>query len=106
MKAGIVFADAVATVSRRYAEEIQTLDQGWGLDEVLTRRRSRVFGIPNGIDWDVWNPAADSDLAVTYTPATAASGKQRNRAALRREMGLPSVARGGDGHAAGGPEGD
>lgn len=91
MKAGIVYADAVTTVSRRYAEEIQTLDHGWGLDEVLTRRRSRVFGIPNGIDWDVWNPAADPEIAATYTPATAASGKQRNRAALRRELGLPAT---------------
>lgn len=90
MKAGIVYADAVTTVSRRYAEEIQTLDQGWGLDEVLARRHSRLFGIPNGIDWEAWNPATDGDIAVTYLPATAASGKQRNRAALRRELNLPS----------------
>jgi starch synthase len=91
MKAGIVYADAITTVSRRYAEEIQTLDQGWGLDEVLARRHSRLFGIPNGIDWDAWNPASDPDLAATYGPATAASGKQRNRAALRRELGLPAA---------------
>ena len=56
MKAGIMYADVVTTVSRRYAEEIQTLDYGWGLDEVLFQRHPRIFGIPNGLDWDIWNP--------------------------------------------------
>src|SRR6266478_3298528 len=61
MKAGIVYADVVTTVSHRYAEEIQTLDYGWGLDEVLFQRHPRLFGIPNGLDWDAWNPATDGD---------------------------------------------
>jgi starch synthase len=89
MKAGIVYADVLTTVSRRYAEEIQTLDYGWGLDEVLFGRRPRLFGIPNGIDWDTWNPATDPHLAVRYTPAEAVAAKQRNRAVLRQEFGLP-----------------
>jgi starch synthase len=63
MKAGIMYADVVTTVSHRYAEEIQTLDYGWGLDEVLYQRHPRVFGIPNGLDWDAWNPATDGNLA-------------------------------------------
>ncbi len=89
MKAGIVYADIVTTVSRRYAEEIQTLDYGWGLDEVLFQRHPRVFGIPNGLDWDAWNPSTDSDLVARYTATEAPAAKVRNRTALRREFGLP-----------------
>ncbi len=88
MKAGIMYADAVTTVSHRYAEEIQTLDYGWGLDEVLFQRHSRIFGIPNGLDWQVWNPTADSDLAAPYTAEQVPEGKWRNRTALRNEFGL------------------
>ena len=89
MKAGIMFADVVTTVSHRYAEEIQTLDYGWGLDEVLFQRHSRIFGIPNGLDWDEWNPASDSNLAVRYSAAEAAGAKASNRTTLRHEFGLP-----------------
>jgi starch synthase len=89
MKAGIMYADVVTTVSRRYAEEIQTLDYGWGLDEVLFQRHPRVFGIPNGLDWEAWNPATDGNLAAQYTSAEASSAKARNRTALRQEFGLP-----------------
>lgn len=89
MKAGINYADAITTVSRRYAAEIQTLDHGWGLDEVLFQRHTRVFGIPNGIDWDAWDPATDADLAARYTADDAPAAKAQNRAALRQEFGLP-----------------
>jgi starch synthase len=89
MKAGIVYADVVTTVSHRYAEEIQTLDYGWGLDEVLFQRRPRLFGVPNGIDWDEWNPETDPHLVARYTPAEAVERKERTRTALRREFGLP-----------------
>jgi starch synthase len=92
MKAGISYADVITTVSRRYAEEIQTLDHGWGLDELLGRRRSRLFGIPNGIDWNAWNPATDADIAARYEADDALDGKARNRAALREEFGLPAAA--------------
>jgi starch synthase len=88
MKAGITYADAVTTVSRRYAEEIQTLDHGWGLDELLAQRRSRLFGIPNGIDWDAWNPATDRALTARYSAARATKAKHANRAAVRAEFGL------------------
>jgi starch synthase len=92
MKAGINYADAITTVSRRYAEEIQTLDYGHGLDEVLFQRHTRLFGIPNGIDWDEWNPETDGGLAARYGPAEASAGKAANRAALRAEFELPEVA--------------
>ncbi|GAC1453747.1 MAG: glycogen synthase GlgA [Ktedonobacteraceae bacterium] len=89
MKAGIVYADVVTTVSRRYAEEIQTLDFGWGLDEVLFQRHSRIFGIPNGLDWDEWNPQTDSALNTRYTLSNVVAAKAHNRTALRHEFGLP-----------------
>lgn len=89
MKAGVVYADVVTTVSHRYAEEIQTLDNGWGLDEILFQRHPRIFGIPNGLDWDAWNPTTDSDLVAQYTLEEAPAAKVRNRTALRRELGLP-----------------
>lgn len=88
MKAGISYADVITTVSRRYAEEIQTLAFGWGLDEVLQQRHPRVFGIPNGIDYAVWDPAADMALAAPYGPDDPLPGKAADRAALREEFGL------------------
>lgn len=89
MKGGIVYSDVVTTVSRRYADEIQTLDHGWGLDEVLFQRRPRLFGIPNGLDWDAWNPATDAELTERYSAADALAARASNRTALRREFGLP-----------------
>ncbi len=89
MKAGIVYSDVMTTVSQRYAEEISTPNYGWGLDGVLLQRRSRVFGIPNGIDWDAWNPATDEDIAVRFTVSDAVSAKVRNRTVLRQEFRLP-----------------
>ncbi len=88
MKAGIMYADVITTVSHRYAEEIQTLDYGWGLDEVLFQRHSRIFGIPNGLDWDAWNPASDSNLTALYTASEAQEAKTTNRTSLRKEFGL------------------
>jgi starch synthase len=89
MKAGIVYADVITTVSHRYAEEIQTMDYGWGLDEILFQRRPRISGIPNGLDWDAWNPATDNNLVASYTSAEALPAKTCNRTALRQEFGLP-----------------
>jgi starch synthase len=89
MKAGINYADVITTVSRRYAEEIQTLDFGWGLDEALFQRRPRIFGIPNGLDWEAWNPATDEAIVARYTAAHAPAAKARNRSALRQEFELP-----------------
>ncbi len=92
MKAGIMYADALTTVSHRYSEEVQSLDYGWGLDEVLAQRRSRLFGIPNGLDWQAWNPETDSMIAAHYSvetsPERMQEAKERNRSALRQELGL------------------
>ncbi len=89
MKAGISYADVITTVSQRYAQEIQTLEYGWGLDEVLFQRHPRVIGIPNGIDWNAWNPATDAGIAAQYSAQEAPQAKARNRSALRAEFQLP-----------------
>lgn len=87
LKAGIVFADVITTVSPRYAREIMTEEFGYGLDGLL-RRRKRFLGILNGVDYDEWNPASDSLLPSTYS-ATRFSGKSICKAALQKELGLP-----------------
>jgi starch synthase len=90
MKGGILFADAVTTVSRKYAQEIQTAAGGFGLDTVLATRAEHVQGIVNGVDYAQWNPATDLQLRQRYTPEDL-SGKRACRldllAKLRLEAG-------------------
>ncbi len=88
LKAGIVFADAITTVSPTYAREIQTPYYGWGLDGVLTERRDRLFGIVNGVDYRVWNPVTDKQLAANYDVDTVEQGKALCKKALQRRYGL------------------
>ncbi len=88
LKTGIVFADAVTTVSARYAEEIQTPQHGCGLDGVLRDRAGDLFGIPNGIDNTIWNPASDKHLVQNFSTETWQEGKAANRAALQAAFGL------------------
>jgi len=88
LKTGIVFADAVTTVSPRYAREIQTPQFGRGLEGVLQNRRDALSGILNGIDETVWNPATDRCLAANYDAHHVAQGKPLCKAALQRELGL------------------
>jgi starch synthase len=87
MKAGLKFADRVATVSPTYAREIATHEFGCGLDGVIRGREDRVAGILNGIDVDVWNPATDPAIAARYD-AERLAGKQVCRSALQAELGL------------------
>lgn len=87
MKAGIAYADLVSTVSPTYAQEIQTQEFGYGLDGFLRSRSSKLFGILNGIDYDVWNPAKDRHIAQAYSKSTIEK-KAKNKAALQREAGL------------------
>jgi starch synthase len=87
MKAGLKFADRVATVSPTYAREIATHEFGCGLDGVIRGRGAHVRGILNGIDDEVWNPATDAALAERYD-AERPQGKRACRRALQRELGL------------------
>ena len=87
LKAGLLFADAITTVSPRYAEEIQTPSFGAGLDGVLRLRAARLRGILNGVDDTVWNPATDPLIPARYDREDLV-GKRRCRAALQSELGL------------------
>jgi starch synthase len=87
LKAGMVFADAITTVSPRYAREIQTPEFGEGLDGVLRARGDRLRGILNGIDDAEWNPATDPHLPAHYDRDDP-SGKARCKTALQTELGL------------------
>ncbi|MEK8052226.1 glycogen synthase GlgA [Ideonella sp. DXS22W] len=87
MKAGLKFADAVTTVSPGYAREIATAEFGCGLEGVIQGRRGDVWGILNGIDPQVWNPATDAAIASRYDVSQRA-GKAACRQALQAEMGL------------------
>ena len=88
MKAGLVFSDALATVSPNYAREIQTPEFGEGLDGLLRHRAQRLTGILNGIDVEDWDPTKDRHLPARYS-AQDLAGKARCKEALQREMGLP-----------------
>jgi starch synthase len=87
LKAGIIFADAVTTVSPRYAREIETPEFGEGLDGVLRARPARLRGILNGVDYTEWNPATDPHLTAHYD-ALDPGGKVRCKAALQAELAL------------------
>ncbi len=85
---GIRNADAINAVSLRYADEILTKKFGEGLDAHLRRRRDRVFGIINGIDYTVFNPSLDPHLAIHYD-WNSLDRKLQNKLNLQREFGLP-----------------
>ncbi len=87
LKAGLVFADRLSTVSPTYAREIQSAPLGMGLEGVLAKRRKVLTGIQNGIDDTAWNPACDPALHTNYD-ATSIDAKSRNKTALQRELGL------------------
>jgi starch synthase len=85
MKAGIIFADQVTTVSPNYAREIQTPEHGAGLDGVIRALSYKVTGILNGIDPDEWNPATDTHIASNYERGRL-NGKSLSKRALLREL--------------------
>jgi len=88
MKAGLVFADMVSTVSPTYAKEIQTPRFGFGLDGLLRQRKDDLRGIVNGIDTDIWSPSKEPMLAERYDAASVAVGKARCKAWLQQKAGL------------------
>lgn len=88
MKAGILYADRVTTVSPSYAEEIKTAQFGCGLDQILRMESGKVVGIVNGIDADLYNPETDKLIPYHFS-AKDLSGKAKNKADLQRRLGLP-----------------
>lgn len=87
IKGGIVYADAISTVSEKYAEEITGRELGFGLQGVLSERRDDLYGIINGIDQDEWNPAVDKNIPANYSVEDL-SGKEICRTELLEECGL------------------
>lgn len=88
LKAGLSVSDMLSTVSRRYAQEIQTAENGYGLDWLLRQRANRLVGITNGVDYDVWNPETDAELPAHYN-ARDLSGKRECKRALLERFSLP-----------------
>ncbi|CAN5439218.1 glycogen synthase GlgA [soil metagenome] len=88
LKAGVVFADLISTVSPTYAREIQTAAYGCGLEGVVTERREHLLGIVNGVDYRVWNPATDRQISANYSLETISSGKPMCKEALQKRLGL------------------
>jgi len=88
LKGGLVYSDYLTTVSRKYAQEIQTREYGYGLDGVVRTRADRLVGILNGVDYTAWNPTKDSLIAANYS-AKDLSGKQICKQALLELFGLP-----------------
>jgi starch synthase len=88
LKGGIVFADAITTVSDTYAEEIKTPFYGEGLDGLLKARSDSLRGIVNGIDYTDYNPTTDKFIAFPYDARDFRKEKLKNKRALQEELGL------------------
>jgi starch synthase len=91
LKGGLVFSDKLTTVSRKYAEEIQTPEFGEQLDGILHKRAADLHGILNGVDYAQWDPATDHNLAAHYTRENL-EGKRVCRADLLHAFQLENVA--------------
>jgi starch synthase len=91
LKAGIWYTDIINTVSKRYAREIQSsVEYGYGFEGILRDRTADLYGVLNGIDYDVWNPAIDKLTPANYTPEKL-EDKNRCKNALRKRTKLPMV---------------
>lgn len=88
LKTGLVFSDAVTTVSPTYANEIRTPEHGCALDGVLRDRGDSLVGIVNGVDYDIWNPSTDSLIPQNYDVKSWRFGKHSCKRQLRAELGL------------------
>jgi starch synthase len=89
MKGGIAFADAISTVSKKYAQEILTPEFGCGLDGALAYRKNVLAGIINGIDYNEWNPATDEYLPAKFDPKNV-SGKAKCKEQVQQAYKLPT----------------
>lgn len=87
LKGGIIYSDAITTVSPTYAREVLTPSMGMGLEGVLEKRKEKLRGVLNGIDYSIWDPLKDRELSANYGPNDM-SGKMTCKKALIRESGL------------------
>ena len=89
LKGGLVYADKITTVSNTYAHEIQTPYYGEGLDGLLQARWQSLWGIVNGIDYEVYNPKTDNALPAKYDIKNFKKNRIKNKLALQNKLGLP-----------------
>src|SRR5437588_12405821 len=90
LKGALTYSDYVTTVSRKYSQEIQTAEYGFGLEGVLRDRSSTVTGILNGVDYEEWSPEKDKFIAAKYSPEDL-SGKAKCKADLLAQFGIAQV---------------
>ena len=88
LKAGLLSADRLTTVSPTYAQEIQSAEYGFRMDGILRFRKEALTGILNGVDTSMWNPKTDKQIPFSYTSRSLAK-KAKNKEALQKYMGLP-----------------
>jgi starch synthase len=88
LKGGLIFSDYLTTVSRKYAQEIQTTEYGCGLEGVVQGRGDRMVGILNGVDYAVWSPENDALIAARYS-ASDLEGKRTCKKDLLAQFQLP-----------------
>jgi starch synthase len=90
LKGALVLSDYVTTVSKKYSQEIQTTEYGFGLEGVLRQRAATVTGILNGVDYDEWSPQTDKFAVVKYSPQDL-SGKQKCKHDLLHAFGVTNA---------------
>ena len=88
MKAGLETSDTLSTVSRRYAQEIQTAENGYGLEWLTRQRAHRLVGITNGVDYEVWDPETDREIPAHFS-ANDLAGKRECKRGLLEAFSLP-----------------
>ncbi len=88
LKAGIVYSEVINTVSQAYSREIQTPEYGCGMEGILAYRKDDLFGIINGVDYEIWSPEKDTFIAANYSKDNL-SGKIKCKADLISQFGLP-----------------
>jgi len=89
MRRGIMHADMISTVSPTYAREIMTEEYGELLHDLLKERRALLYGILNGLDYDVWDPATDPYIASNFSVASLGN-RGKNKTVLQERFGLPA----------------
>ncbi len=87
LKGALVFSDFITTVSKKYSQEIQSSEYGFGLEGVLKARAATVTGILNGVDYNEWSPESDKFITARYSPRDL-SGKQKAKQDLLQEFGV------------------
>lgn len=90
LKGALVFSDFITTVSKKYSQEIQTAEYGFGLEGVLKGRSATVAGILNGVDYDEWDPETDRFIAERYSAADL-SRKQKDKRDLLAAFGAENA---------------